>query len=138
MDRASTRMILTRNDGDDWEHILDGAMVCAQRVCSKSHTGTRGAIQEKLYEFLRNRTDAAAMSIMSERALNNSNTLWGSFTAIERRVMMSMLRDLQEDLEIQCAYIKAALASSWTCLEMLGATEHTQALLASDGSVLRG
>ena len=112
MDRASTRMIRTRNEGDSWEHILDGAMACAQRICSKSHTGTRDAIQEKLYEFLRNRTDAAAMSIMSERALNNSNTLWGLFTAIERRVTLSMLRDLQEDLEIKCANIKTALASS--------------------------
>jgi len=26
MDRASTRMIRTRNEGDSWEHILDGAM----------------------------------------------------------------------------------------------------------------
>ena len=111
-DRASTRMTRTRNEGDSWEHILDGAMACALRVCSKSHTGTRDAIQEKLYELLRNRTDAASMSIMSERALNNSNTLWGPFTAIERRVSLSMLGDLQEDLEIKCAYIKTALASS--------------------------
>ena len=112
MGRASTAVIRTRNEGDSWEHMLDSAMGCARRICSKSHTGTRGAIQEKLYEFLRNRTDAAAMSIMSERALNNSNTLWGSFTAIERRVIFSMLRDLQEDLAIKCAYIKTALASS--------------------------
>ena len=112
MDRASTRMLRARNEGDPWEHILDGDMACAQRVCSKSHTGTQDAIQEKLYEFLRNRIDAAAMSIMSETALNDSNTSWGLFSAIERRVTLSMLRALREDLEIKCTNSKTAFASS--------------------------
>ena len=112
MGRASTAVIRTRNEGDSWEHILDSAMGCARRICSKSHTGTRGAIQEKLYEFLRNRIDAAAMSIMSERALNDSNSSWKLFSAIERRVTLSMLRDLHEDLDVKCANIKTALASS--------------------------
>ena len=75
-------------------------MECARRICSKSHAGTRDAIQEKVYEFLRNRIDAAAMDLMSEKALNGTITSWGLFSAIERRVTLSMLRDLHEDLEI--------------------------------------
>jgi hypothetical protein len=100
MGRASTAMIRTRNEGEPWEHILDSAMECARRICSKSHAGTRDAIQEKVYEFLRNRIDAAAMDLMSEIALNESMTSWGLFSAIERRVTLSMLRDLHQDLEI--------------------------------------
>ena len=74
--------------------------------------GDTGRDPREALRVLRNRTDAAAMSIMSERALNNSNTLWGSFTAIASRVTLSMLRDLQEDLGIKCANIKTDLASS--------------------------
>ena len=40
------------------------------------------------------------MDLMSERALNESMTSWGLFSAIERRVTLSMLRDLHQDLEI--------------------------------------
>ena len=93
-------MIRTRNEGEPWEHILDSVMECARRICSKSHAGTRDAIQEKVYEFLRNRIDAAAMDLMSEIALNESMTSWGLFSAIERRVTLSILRDLHQDLEI--------------------------------------
>jgi hypothetical protein len=145
MGRASTAMIRTRNEGEPWEHILDSVMECARRICSKSHAGTRDAIQEKVYEFLRNRIDAAAMDLMSEIALNESMTSWGLFSAIERRVTLSILRDLHQDLEINndnmLVYLHGnawkCTTSSRTCLGMLGATEHTQALLASD-SVLRG
>ena len=61
---------------------------------------------------MRNRIDAAALSIMSERALNDSNSTWKLFSAIERRVTLSMLRDLCEDIDVKCGNIKTALASS--------------------------
>jgi hypothetical protein len=116
MGRASTAMIRTRNEGEPWEHILDSVMECARRICSKSHAGTRDAIQEKVYKFLRNRIDAAAMDLMSEIALNESMTSWGLFSAIERRVTLSILRDLHQDLEINNDNMLVYLhGNAWKC-----------------------
>ena len=116
MGRASTAMIRTRNEGEPWEHILDSVMECARRICSKSRAGTRDAIQEKVYEFLRNRIDAAAMDLMSEMALNESMTSWGLFSAIERRVTLSILRDLHQDLEINNDNMLVYLhGNAWKC-----------------------
>ena len=105
-------MMRNRDEGDSYEHIFDSAMGCAKRICSKRHTGTRGPIQEKLYEFLRNRIDAAVIGIISDRALNYASGKWTQFSSIERRLILSVLGDLYQELEIQYTDIKSALGSS--------------------------
>ena len=111
MERATSVMIRTLNEGRPWEHIHDSAMKCAQRICLKSHTETRDATLNKLYEFLRNRIDATALSIMSERAMNVSNSrIWPHCSSIKRAVTVEMLQVLNEDIETNGANIKDALA----------------------------
>ena len=102
MGRAMTAMIHARNKSSSWEHILHSAMGCARRVCSKSHSESRRAIEEKLYEFLRNRIDFTSIQIITERALTNDDPC-PHLSSIERMVTLSMLRDLHDNLQTEYA-----------------------------------
>jgi hypothetical protein len=127
MARSITAMIRARDEGDSkWEDILASTLRCAQLVLRKTDSSAQEATLSSLFDFFRNRCDAAAMSIMSERCLSTSGAppwrvatkqhgapyAWSNLSSIERRVALSMLEIINEDIQAACTDIKDALGSS--------------------------
>ena len=95
-----------------YDDFLPRIFDCARRIANKYSTRDSQRVIDKLYEFLRNRCDDAAVRIITDRLLESNVSPYTDISTVERELVATFLRIYIMQVDEGCEHIKAALGSS--------------------------
>ena len=88
--------------------ILD----CARHIAKKNSTGCSNLTLNKLYDFIRNRCDDAAIRVLVDQVIVATDPRWSELSTIEKEMAVTFLKFYNDKVEEDCRFIKDFLGSS--------------------------